>query len=353
MSARAIALVLALAPLLGCAHLQRPRTVQLIEPDEVLLAPTDDGTTVALHRYRPKGAPVSSIPVLVCHGISSNTHTWALGPGRDFGDYLARSGFDAFLVDLRGHGASGPAAPETSLDTYARFDVPAAIDAALDATGADRAVWVGHSMGGLVLVAYLETTTDPPLAGAVTVASPLDWRGADRLTSVIREGLGLLSGRGPLPTRSLAAFYAQWEGEIPLDLDQIVYAPDNMDRPYLADMMRIGLSPIQSGVRQQFRRTMQAGRFVSADGERDYLRDATSITVPFLVIAGRADHLSPPERTVTFFDRLGSADKTWRVFGLDRGDHADYGHVDLCNGDHAEQDVYPVIADWLTQRFGE
>ena len=353
MTARFATFAFALVTLVGCAHLRRTETVQLIEPDEVLVAQTDDGTTVALHHYRPRGTPAASIPVLVCHGISSNTHTWALGPGRDFGDYLARQGFDAFLVDLRGHGASGPAEPDTSLDTYAQYDVPAAIGAALASTGAERAVWVGHSMGGLVLVAYLESEPDPPLVGAVTVASPLDWRGSDRLTAVIREGLGLLSGRGPLPTRSVAAFYAQWDGELPLHLDQIVYAPDNMARPVLADMMRIGLSPIQSGVRRQFRRTMQAGRFVSADGERDYLAGAAEITTPFLVIAGRADHLSPPERTVTFFDQLGSRDKTWRVFGLDHGDHADYGHVDLCNGDHAEQDVYPVIADWLRRRIGE
>ena len=353
MIVRIAAVTLAMTTLAGCAHLQRTETVQLIIPDEILQVPTDDDTTVALHHYRPRGVRVSAIPVLVCHGISSNTHTWALGPGRDFGDYLARQGFDTFLVDLRGHGASGPAEPDTSLDTYARYDVPAAVGAALASAGAERAVWVGHSMGGLVLVAYLETVPDPPLAGAVTVASPLDWRGADRLTSVIREGLGLLSGPGPVPTRSLAAFYAQWDGDIPLDLDKIVYAPDNMARPYLADMMRIGLSPIQSGVRRQFKLAMEAGSFVSADGERDYLEGATEIAVPFLVIAGRADHLSPPERTVTFFDRLGSPDKTWRVFGLDRGDHADYGHVDLCNGDHAEQDVYPVIADWLRRRIGE
>ena len=54
---------------------------------------------------------------------------------------------------------------------------------------------------------------------------------------------------------------------------------------------------------------------------------------------------------MTFFDRLASADKTWRVFGLDQGDHADYGHVDLCNGDHAAEDVYPYITAWLLERL--
>ncbi len=344
------ALALALSAT-GCAPLHQTTTVQLIEPAEILRVPTDDGAEIALHHYPPKISPVSTIPVLVCHGIASNTRTWALGPGRDVGEYLSAQGFDVYLVDLRGHGASGPAADTTSMDTYALHDVPAAVNAARAASGADEAVWIGHSMGGLVMVAYLQRVPDHHLAAAATVASPLDWRGADHLTRVIHRLLTLLAGPGPLPARDLAAFYAQWEGDIPLHLDRVVYEPTNMARPFLADMMRVGLSPIQAGVRRQFAATMAAQRFVSLDGAHDYLDGASSITLPFLVVSGRTDHLCPPERTVTFFDRLGSADKTWRVFGLDQGDHADYGHVDLCNGDHVAEDVYPFLAEWLRGRI--
>ncbi len=348
--------VIALLTATGCAPPHQTTTVQLIEPALVLKVPTDDGAEIALHHYPPKVAAVSSIPVLICHGIASNTRTWALGPGRDVGEYLSGQGFDVYLVDLRGHGASGPArsdasADTTSMDTYALHDVPAAVNAARAASGADEAVWIGHSMGGLVMVAYLQRVEDHHLAAAATVASPVDWRGADHLTRVIHRLLSLLSGPGPLPARDLAAFYAQWEGDIPLHLDRVVYEPTNMARPYLADMMRVGLSPIQAGVRRQFAATIAARRFVSLDGAHDYLEGASSITVPFLVVSGRTDHLCPPERTVTFFDRLASTDKTWRVFGLDQGDHADYGHVDLCNGDHAADDVYPYLADWLRARI--
>jgi pimeloyl-ACP methyl ester carboxylesterase len=336
----------------GCSpRFHQVKHVHLLQPAEVLQVPTDDGATLTLHHYPPRGTPASTLPVLVCHGIASNTHTWALGPDRDIGDHLASAGYDTYLVDLRGHGASGPAAASTSIDTYARHDVPAAIGHVLQLTGADQAVWVGHSMGGLVLIAFLQGTADPRLAAAVTVASPADWRGETRLTGVIHRVLRLLAIPGPLPARTLAGFYADWEGDIPMSLDRVVYEPSNMDRAMLADMMRVGLSPIQAGVREQFARSMEAGAFVSADGSVDYLAGAQDITLPFLVIAGRVDHLSPPERTVTFFDQLGSKDKTWRVFGLDQGDHADYGHVDLCNGDHAAEDVYPFITAWLAARI--
>ena len=341
-------LPLILSLVAGCAGTHRPHTVELLQPTEVLRVPTDDGATLALHRYQPDG-PAHPVPVLVCHGIASNRHTWSLGEDRDLGRFLADRGFDTYLVDLRGHGASSRADPSTSIDTFALHDVPAAVQAVRSATGARRVAWIGHSMGGLVMVAYLAQTPDPPLAAAVTVGSPVDWRGADEMTGLIRGLLRALTG--PVPARAAALFYARWDGQLPLDLDRVVYEPSNMGRAELADMMRIGVSPIQSGVREQFAAAIEAGSFVSADGSTDYMQAAAGIDVPFLVIAGRKDHLSPPERTVTFFDALGSPDKTWRVFGLDQGDAADYGHVDLCNGDHAGEDVYPYLAQWLTERL--
>jgi len=335
----------------GCAARHETKTLELVQPFEYVQVTTDDGAKLVLHHYPPAGEPRSPVPVLVCHGIASNAHTWALGMGRDIGMALSQRGFDTYLVNLRGHGDSGPASPDTSMDTYALHDVPSIIATVRGRTGAEQVAWVGHSLGGLVFVAYLESTPDAPVAAAVTVASPLDWRADDVITALARTLIHGFQGAGTVPARGLGAFYAQWGGHIPMDLDKIVYAQENMDRQALADMMRVGMSPIQGGVLRQFARSVQVGAFVSADGSKNYLDGAPGIHVPFLVISGRGDHLCPPERTVVFFDNLGSSDKTWRVFGLDQGDAVDYGHVDLCNGDHAADDVYPTIGDWLEERL--
>ncbi len=337
--------------LAGCAS-HKPRWVRLVPVPETIRAATDDGTELALHHFPPVGEAVSTTPVLVCHGIASNRHTWTLGADRSIGAYLSKQGYDVYLVDLRGHGESGPATPGTNIDTYGQHDVPAAITAALQHSGAEQAVWIGHSMGGMSLVAYLDAVDETPLAAAVTVASPIDWRGSDRMTHLVEQLLVLFPGQHPLQTKGLARIFTSAAGDMPFGLDRMVYEPSNMTREHLADMMRVGISPIQGGVRSQFKGALQAGAFVSADGGTNYLDTAAKVQVPFLVIAGRADHLSPPERTWDFYDRLASPDKTWRVFGLDQGDHADYGHVDLCNGNHAQEDVYPFISEWLRSRIG-
>ena len=63
------------------------------------VVPTEDGAAIHLHRHRAEGPPV-----VVVHGISSNHHAWDLTEERSLGVYLAEHGYDAWLVDLRGHG---------------------------------------------------------------------------------------------------------------------------------------------------------------------------------------------------------------------------------------------------------
>lgn len=51
------------------------------------------------------------------------------------------------------------------------------------------------------------------------------------------------------------------------------------------------------------------------------------------------------------FERLGSADKEFRVFGTAQGDSFDYGHDDLTFGLHASRDVFPAVAAWVLKRM--
>jgi hypothetical protein len=46
-------------------------------------------------------------------------------------------------------------------------------------------------------------------------------------------------------------------------------------------------------------------------------------------------------------DRISSAQKRYREFGLRSGDSADYGHVDLIFGRRAPDEVFPVISEWI------
>jgi pimeloyl-ACP methyl ester carboxylesterase len=106
----------------------------------------------------PRRAP----PLLLLHGAWHGAWCWE----RALPDLAAR-GFEAHAVSVRGHGASPPASPRTTVLAYAR-DVRAAIE-----TVGGRPVLVGHSSGGYVAQLLITGAAGPPppLAGAVLLCS--------------------------------------------------------------------------------------------------------------------------------------------------------------------------------------
>ena len=87
---------------------------------------------------RGKGEP----PFVCLHGLVDSLEIW----DRIVGPLAERR--RVIRVDQRGHGGS-----EAPPGPYAREDLAADVRALLDAHGADRAVLVGHSMGGIVSMA--------------------------------------------------------------------------------------------------------------------------------------------------------------------------------------------------------
>lgn len=92
--------------------------------------------------YVEQGSP-DGLPVLFCHGLTDSRRSF-----EPVLPHLPRS-IRAFAVSQRGHGDSSR--PETG---YRVRDFAADLAAFLDAVGVERAVVVGHSMGGFIAQRY-------------------------------------------------------------------------------------------------------------------------------------------------------------------------------------------------------
>ena len=110
-------------------------------------AVTEDGITVALTRY---AADVTGpAPVVLTHGTFSNG-----GLCGRLAAYLAQDGFDCWVLELRGHGASQRDGYRPDFEAFGLYDVPAAIDAVRRQTGRPQVFLVGHSAGGLAFLMH-------------------------------------------------------------------------------------------------------------------------------------------------------------------------------------------------------
>jgi pimeloyl-ACP methyl ester carboxylesterase len=99
---------------------------------------------VAIH-YEVHGRATGATPLLLTHGYGASAEMWAPN--------LAALGADRPVIawDIRGHGLSA------SPDDPARYSQAASVDdmaAILDACGTERAILVGHSLGGFLSLAF-------------------------------------------------------------------------------------------------------------------------------------------------------------------------------------------------------
>jgi esterase len=127
---------------------------------------------LAYRTWGDAGAP----PVVLVHGLTGTSRTWwRVAPA------LAEAGRRVVGVDLRGHGSSGGATPETTLGDLAA-DVRETVDGRVDL--------VGHSLGALVGLAfagaYPEGVRRLVLEDPPSTDVRLEWVADDVLASVAR-----------------------------------------------------------------------------------------------------------------------------------------------------------------------
>jgi pimeloyl-ACP methyl ester carboxylesterase len=286
-------------------------------------------------------------PVLLVHGFGQNRYAWHL-PARSLANYLAKSGFDVFNLDLRGHGRSRHLGAHRccGIDDYVREDLPAAVEEVQRLSGS-RPVWiVGHSLGGLVAYASAPKL-DGAVAGLVSIGSPYHL------------------SRGSFTLGALAFFFRALAiaplPNAPLPLQPVGLTMRLMRRFAESPLYPLPLRGWHAGslephvLEQHFRLAFDRAALAEmtelfAWGKEDRVGgrgDGTlerfeSMDIPLLVVAGANDDLAPPAAVRPGFTRSRARDKTYRSLPL--------GHIDLLVGRDAPLMTWSLIDGWLKKR---
>jgi predicted alpha/beta hydrolase len=286
---------------------QGSRIEEQIRVQEII---ADDGVRIALHRLGSR----NDVPVLLIPGTFSNSTFWfgtrGIGLARD----LAADGFEACVIEPRGHGLSQRPRPDQRwvFDDWARLDVPAALRL-LIAEGR-RPIGIGHSAGGAALLAALaaEPSIRAAMRAVVVVATPVPWlqpwRGAGaRIIRVISKLLGHFPAR----------------------------------------LFRLGPEDELEGVMAQWMDWQIAGRWIGKDGT-DYGAALGALDLPLLTIAGTGDRFfAPPYACRGLYDLIGSPDKTFMQCGRGSAFSEDFNHVSILAGRAARAEIWPKISAWM------
>lgn len=319
---------------------------------ETSTAGAADGVRLALYRYLPIGAHLHPAPVILCHGLSSNRFTWDL-PGVSLARFLAERGHDVWALELRGGGrskklASGkPVSRDYTFDVHVERDAPAAIAYVLKTTGAEKIDWVGHSMGGILLYAFLTRFGGGKIRRGCAIGSPGTMHRApkffQRVTSIIP------------PPKRWPVIHTKFFLNFALPFIRLGLLRDS----FAANLGNIGARratamAVNMAENLSTRLTLHIGYMVRKGSIRQfppgtfsYQDNIGEIETPLLLIAGGKDRLVPPPLVKFAHDNIASAEKRFVVFSRANGHSADYGHTDLVVGARAHEEVWPEIAKWL------
>lgn len=310
------------------------------EPDQLYRVPTDDGSAIALGRYAPRGERRFAEPVILAHSLATNRFNLDFDERYSVARILARRGFEAWVLEVRGHGLGGSAAGAT-FDTEAEHDVAAALKTVVS-TGANGVFWVGHSRGGLLAYAHLARNPTAPIRAIATLGSPLTFSAQPGVQKLIAS----LGATLKLPMLPLQLGAKAWPlGLPPNPIGKYLLREDNVDPVVIRQSLAYVVADISGGVGRQFARWIRNGTFDGEDGF-DYRANMKRIGVPILSIAGEHDFLVPPSAAHEV-KHLVSGPVDLVSASRREGFSTDYGHGDLVLGRRAPDEIAPRIAEFF------
>jgi len=300
--------------------------------------------------------------------------------------FLAARGIEAWIIDFRGRGNSGVPPGTTdlyatwSIDDFGFLDIGTAADLIRRLSPSGRFFLLGFSEGDVASTAYLLEGEPGTVCGHIALAPAIvlgataedpdaDWPPSQFLFNALSPLAPIIPPDLFIPFSDLVRGLYEIVTELGLvewalqvELWNILWNMENMTDDMVFVVLLNGLGDISGNVFKQFllgtdyedRRgvcTFPGSALERKAGPFCYQDRLHELDMPTLVLAGSADMAVPPVNARFVYDRLTMQDKSFRVFGVEHGDTIDYGHDDMTFGVHAEEDVFPVIAQWLLDRM--
>jgi predicted alpha/beta hydrolase len=271
-----------------------------------------DGTALALWHLKPSAIALGK-HLIIYHGTFSNKDSCL-----PLAHYFAGQGYDCYILEWRGHGASESPKNKFDIETVALQDYPVVFDYLFHKRGIQKLSTLSHSGGGLCLAMCL--IKYPEYLDKISSSVLFACQGFGAITST-KSFLKILMGK----------WAAKLVGFIPGPLNGL--GPHNETYHFMRPWFQWNLKR----------------RFIGAD-DFDYGKRLPQINYPILSLAGTGDHFIAPEQGChEFLEAFQNPDNRLQLCGISEGFSEDYDHARVFLSSTAAQEIWPLAQDWIAQ----
>jgi pimeloyl-ACP methyl ester carboxylesterase len=300
--------------LAGCA------TTPKLTAESFLVSARDPGIELYVRNKRPEGvtkfAPEKI--VLFVHGATYPAESAFDLPldGMSWMDYIAQRGYDVYLMDVRGYGAStrppemgrppGENPPIVNTDVAVK-DVGAVVDHILGRRGVSKINLIGWSWGTAIMGGY--TAQNVSKVERLVLYAPV-W---------LRQTPSLVRGQGAYRTANMESAKNRWLAGVPQEKQKDLIPPGWFEAWAKATL---ATDPVGSA---QTPPVVRAPNGVIEDGQKYWSAgkpyyDPSKINIPILLIHGEWDADTPAYMSQALFGKLVHAPRK-RYVVIGEGTH--------------------------------
>lgn len=354
-------------------------------PVEIHLVTTADGYILEMHRipyshqdpyhhHNNKFARKARPVVFLQHGLLCSSSDWVLNPtDRGLAFMLADRGYDVWMGNARGNTYSSKhiflkdtdeAFWRFTWDEMGLYDIPAEMEYILNATGREKLIYIGHSMGTTMFWVAMETHPElnekiELMVGLAPVASVRLMKSPIRLITPFTNQLKILlewfGTRAFLPSNRIIHFMSKyicdqttWEADLCENVFFLLSGADPTN--FNKDMVPIITSHTPAGtstytVIHYMQEFYSQERFQRMDwGEKVNLIEygqptpppynLTTVTAPVILFWGENDWLATPKDVAWLAKRLGNLQGFYRV------NLTEFNHLDFLWATNVDQLLY-------------
>lgn len=307
------------------------------------------GTMEFVH-YHPMTDEVYRVPVLLVMAPTNKGYVFDLAPGQSMVEYFLKRGYDIYMLDWN---PPGPAEADLGLDDYALGFIPECIRRVQEDSGEEEINLVGYCAGGMLSSISQSLHPDGPVRSLACFTTPVDFRHMEIFRALVDQEIFDVDAfverhGGIVPAQFISAGFdalrpaSRVAGQIRLwdNLwnDEFVAGFRRMER-WGNEMLPLpGRYFAETTKNLMYDNAFYEGN-LRVGGE---VVDLGRITVPFLHVAAKYDHIVPAACSAPLLPRVGSQDKEEIVLPG--------GHVSLVAGANAVRRMWPKLDAWLEGR---